>query len=51
MNGQDIALLFIRIQSYRDQCWKAHINKNHRKALELAALLKLAAEELEKGLS
>lgn len=51
MKPEDITLLFIRIQSFRDQCWKAHIHKNHDTALELATLLRIAAEELEKGLA
>ena len=50
-SGHEIATLFIRIQSYREQCWRAHIARRHRDALELAVLTRVAAEELERRLS
>jgi len=49
-SGHEIATLFIRIQQYKDQCWKAHIQRKHRDAAELAALLKAATDELERRL-
>lgn len=49
--GAEIATLFIRIQQYKDACWKAHIARRHRDALELSALLQAASEELTRRLA
>lgn len=46
-----ITELFIRCQQYREACWKAHIGKNERQAVEQATLLQLAATELQRLLA
>ena len=46
-----VAELFIRIAQQKDACWKAHINRKPREALEQATLLVMSTHELQKLLA
>ena len=47
MSSHRIAELFIRCSQYREACWRAHIAKRERQALEQATLLVVASRELQ----